>query len=627
MEEELVLKIINEKLDAEYIPAEALCDGLCSVDTFNRYCTGELKIDFLTLNAMLGRLGMNCSDFVTWVDMDTYEYLNWQNDVIQCTREKDIPRLKSLMENEGNKASKTMNKRIVGQFDNFVKGILAQADGKRDVAVDLLNKAAAYTIPKERIEERCTVLLSENEILILLIQYSVEMQNKKEAGCINDDDGLEEKLYQLMSYLHSGKCDIRQEAKLYPYAAYMYADIQIQLGHPERGIVPCQDAIALMRKHNFSRILIHVLNIYLNIMKTLGIEGRAQAEKNMLNGWQEVLRLRKDWGGIAKEDLSITESLYECLVECNGGYEAMLELIRMYRMREGITQKELSIDTGYDAKSIWMIENARQIPHKSGFVRIKNRLNILPGYTHSDIYCTSYKAYRLKYRITRAMADQDNAELKRCIDELEKEFQRDEISRENIFNCQYVMDCRNVLDYTTHQIDAMEYLRRCKVCLSLTLDINNAKVTKGYLRERELLIIIHLAWACSDLGDNKTAIKNIQLVIDYCTENNKGGRYNNKIILGLSNLAVHYGKMKKYSEAVEVSRKGALLDLDCGKGKRAVSLIHSNAYSNAMMGNIETAVKYFKVVIDAADIFYNVEKEKAIKNYIVLMESIESPKE
>lgn len=627
MEEELVLKIINEKLDAEYIPAEALCDGLCSVDTFNRYCTGELKIDFLTLNVMLGRLGMNCSDFVTWVDMDTYEYLNWQNDVIQCMREKDIPRLKSLMENEGSKTSKTLNKRIVEQFDNFVKGILAQADGKRDVAVDLLNKAAAYTIPKERIEERCTVLLSENEILILLIQYSVEMQNKKEAERINDDDGLKEKLYQLMSYLHSGKCDIRQEAKLYPYAAYMYADIQIQLGHPERGIVPCQDAIALMRKHNFSRILIRVLNIYLNIMKTLGIEGRAQEEKNMLNGWQEVLRLRKDWGGIAKEDLSITESLYECLAECNCGYEAMLELIRMYRVREGITQKELSIDTGYDAKSIWMIENARQIPHKSGFIRIKNRLNILPGCTHSDIYCTSYKAYRLKYLITRAMADEDNAELKRCIDELEKEFQRDEISRENIFNCQYIMDCRNVLYYTTHQIDAKEYLRRCKECLSLTVDINNPKIMQGYLRERELLIILHIAWACSDLGDNKTAIKNTQLVLDYCTENNKRGRYNNKIILGLSNLAVHYDKIKKYSEALEVSRKGALLDLDSGKGKKAVSFIHSNAYSNAMMGNIETAVKYFKVVIDAADIFYNVEKKPAEKNYTILTANTKSPKE
>lgn len=207
--------------------------------------------------------------------------------------------------------------------------------------------------------------------------------------------------------------------------------------------------------------------------------------------------------------------------------------------------------------------------------------------------------------------------MKRCIDELEKEFQRDEISRENIFNCQYIMDCRNVLYYTTHQIDAKEYLRRCKECLSLTVDINNPKIMQGYLRERELLIILHIAWACSDLGDNKTAIKNTQLVLDYCTENNKRGRYNNKIILGLSNLAVHYDKIKKYSEALEVSRKGALLDLDSGKGKKAVSFIHSNAYSDAMMGNIETAVKYFKVVIDAADIFYNVEKswQKKIIQY------------
>lgn len=623
MEEELILKIINEKLVEEYIPPQVLCSRLCSMDIFNKYCAGEMKIDFLTLNVMLGRLGMDCSDFVTWVDVRAYEYLSWQNDVIQCIWEKNIYKLRNLVQNRNNELSEMMNERIVGQFDSLIKGILAYAEGKNGVAVELLNKAVGYTIDEEGIQENYIALLSENEILIMLIQYSLKLRCAKEAVLVNDIDSIGKKMYQLMSYLHSGKCDIRQEAKLYPYAAYMYADIQVQLGHPERGIVPCQDAIELMRKHNFSRMLIPMLNMYLDIMNILGIEDRTSEEKKMLSAWQEVLTLKKEWGGVVEDTADITEILYKCLAECNCAYEAMHELIKMYRIREGITQKELSIDTGYDMKSIWMIENARQIPHKSGYVRIRNRLNILPGYTHSDIYCTSYKAYRLKYLITRAMADEDTVELERRIDELQKEFERDDFLRDSILNRQYIMDCRNVLYYTTHQIDAKEYLRRFKECLSLTVDINNPKIMQGYLRERELLIILHIAWACSDAGDNKSAIKNIKCVLDYCAENNRGGRYNNKIILGLSNLAVHYEKIKKYSEALEVSRKGALLDLDSGKGKKAVSFIHSNAYSNAMMGNIETAVKYFKIVADAADIFYNTEKEKAINNYTVLMKNME----
>lgn len=623
MEEELILKIINEKLAAEYIPPQALCNSLCSMDTFNKYCTGEMKIDFLTLNTMLGRLGMDCSDFVTWVDVRAYEYLSWQNDVIQCICEKNIYKLRNLVQNRNNELSEMMNERIVGQFDSLIKGILAYAEGKNGVAVELLNKAVGYTIDEEEIQENYIALLSENEILIMLIQYSLKLRCAKEAVLVNDIDSIGKKMYQLMSYLHSGKCDIRQEAKLYPYAAYMYADIHVQLGHPERGIVPCQDAVELMRKHNFSRMLVPILSMYLDIMSTLGIEDRTSEEKKMLSSWQEVLTLKKEWGGVVEDRADITEILYKCLSECNCAYEAMHELIKMYRIREGITQRELSIDTGYDMKSIWMIENARQIPHKSGYVRIRNRLNILPGYTHSDIYCTSYKAYRLKYLITRAMADENTVELERRIDELQKEFERDDFLRDSILNRQYIMDCRNVLYYTTHQIDAKEYLRRCKECLSLTVDINNPKIMQGYLRERELLIILHIAWASSDAGDNKSAIKNIKCVLDYCTENNRGGRYNNKIILGLSNLAVHYEKIKKYSEALEVSRKGALLDLDSGKGKKAVSFIHSNAYSNAMMGNIETAVKYFKIVADAADIFYNTEKEKAINNYTVLMKNME----
>lgn len=627
-DEELVLKIINEKLATEHIPAEWLCDGLCSVESFGKYCTRELDVDFLTLNAMLQRLGMDSSDFITWVDMETFEYLGWQNEVILCVRQKNPEGLRKLIGDSKTGDLGTLNERLVVQFDSLARGILAQLEGRNEAAVDYLDRAAKCTIAGYKSKENYIVFMSENEILILLILYSIRLENAKKAECRADMDDIGEELYRLMNYLHGGRCDVRQEAKLYPYVAYIYADIQMQLGTPERAIVPCQDAIALMRKHNFSRMLKLTLTIYIELMKCLGIEARAEGEKRLLAGWQEVLKLGRSWEGTEKEaGVDIIEVLYECIVDGNCSYEAMQELVKMYRMREGLTQKELSVETGYDMKSIWMIENAKQKPHKSGYRRIRSRLNIPAGYTHSDIYCTSYRAYQLKYRITRAMTDGDNITLEKSIDELEEELQRDTISRDNVFNRQYIMDCRNVLFYTTGRITAQQYLKRCQECLALTVNINNSKIMKGYLRQEELLIIIHMAWAYSDTGNNKAAIKKVRLVIDYCTENNNVRKYSNRFILALSNLAIYYGKIKKYSEAIDISKKGLLLDLCSGKGKKAISFIHSNAFSNAMIGNRKIAMEYFKVVADASDIFYNDEKELAIKNYTILIKGRDSSKE
>ena len=59
----------------------------------------------------------------------------------------------------------------------------------------------------------------------------------------------------------------------------------------------------------------------------------------MLSAWQEVLTLKKEWGGVVEDTADITEILCKCLAECNCAYEAMHELIKMYRIREGITQK------------------------------------------------------------------------------------------------------------------------------------------------------------------------------------------------------------------------------------------------------------------------------------------------
>lgn len=628
-DEELVLKIINEKLATEHIPAEWLCDGLCSVENFGKYCTGELDVDFLTLNAMLQRLGMDSSDFITWVDMETYEYLGWQNEVILCVRQKNPEGLKKLIEDSGTVASETLNERLVEQFDSLARGILAQLEGRNEAAVDYLDKAASCTIAGYKAKENYIVFMSENEILILLILYSLRLENAKKAELMADMDNIGKDMYRLMNYLHGGRCDVRQEAKLYPYAAYIYADIQMQLGTPERAIVPCQDAIALMRKHNFSRMLELTLTIYIELMKCLGIEARAVEETRLLAGWQEVLKLGRSWEDNAetddKDETDLFGALYGCLAEYNYGYEIMHNLIKLYRVKEGLTQKELSIETGYDMKSIWKIETARQKPHKSGYKRIRDRLNIPAGYSHSDIYCTSYRAYRLKYQITRAMTDGDNTALEKSIDELEEELQKDAASRDNVFNRQYIMDCRNVLSYTSGRITAQEFLKRCQECLALTVNINNKKLLNGYLRSQELLIMLHIANAYTNLGKFDFALKYQKMVIEYYTKCNKNDFGYNMTILALRNIAATYNRLKQYDKARHTAKEAVLLDLQCGKGRMCVSLINLYGCSVEQMGYVEESLVYYKTAIDASDVFDHEAGLAARNNYsrVIRMQSMD----
>ena len=97
MEEELVLRIINEKLEYDHIAPEWLCDGICTRSEYDEYCTGEMDIDYLTLEMMLERLGMNSMDFISWVDYDVYEYLEWRDKTMEAIRNKDTVTLRRLL--------------------------------------------------------------------------------------------------------------------------------------------------------------------------------------------------------------------------------------------------------------------------------------------------------------------------------------------------------------------------------------------------------------------------------------------------------------------------------------------------------------------------------------------------
>lgn len=453
-----------------------------------------------------------------------------------------------------------------------------------------------------------------------------EVENNLENNAALERTGRH--LGQMLRYIDGNGRDIRSVALLFPYISYLYVRIQIMLGRAEQGIAPCKRSIELMRTHNQCRMLEMTLRQYIHLMKNLGISNRAQDEERMLKSWQEVLGfLKRLSGNVPDEGCGFAERLLRCGVWNGGAFVTEGDIIKLYRAREGITQKRLSIDADYSMRSMWLIENSKAKPQKNGYEKIRKRLGIPSGHIHSDIYCTSYKAYMLKYQIERAMMNLELEKADGLIDKLEKELIRagsgDEVKTR--INKQFIMDSRNAIAYTSKKITAKEYLERSKKCLALTVDIENKKIDKVFLRVEELLIIIHIAQAYSILGNTEKAVQYSKIVIDYCESRNiKSQAYINKMLIAYHSLASDYRSLNKYDESLEYITKGMFLDISSGKGKLVATFIFCYAYSQEKFNNNLEALNAYQIVINSCEIFGNSNRDKAVSNYTWLKNKIES---
>lgn len=644
MEEELVLRIINEKLEYEHIAPEWLCDGICTRSEYDEYCTGEMDIDYLTLEMMLERLGMNSMDFISWVDYDVYEYLEWRDKNMEAIRNKDTVTLRQLLYSDdmygivdvngeiSDREEKrwSMNPKLIMQFGVMAVSMLEWFEGRRKNAERYARQAVEYTGLGNSMEfedeDTSMKMLSDKEIAMNVLSDYFEVENNLENNAALERTGRH--LGQMLRYIDGNGRDIRSVALLFPYISYLYVRIQIMLGRAEQGIAPCKRSIELMRTHNQCRMLEMTLRQYIQLMENLGISNRAQDEERLLKSWQEVLGfLKRLSGNVPDEGCGFAERLLRCGVWNGGAFVTEGDIIKLYRAREGITQKRLSIDADYSMRSMWLIENSKAKPQKNGYEKIRKRLGIPSGHIHSDIYCTSYKAYMLKYQLERAMMNLELEKADGLLDKLEKELIRagsgDEVKTR--INKQFIMDSRNAIAYTSKKITAKEYLERSKKCLALTVDIENKKIDKVFLRVEELLIIIHIAQAYSILGNTEKAVQYSKIVIDYCESRNiKSQAYINKMLIAYHSLASDYRSLNKYDESLEYITKGMFLDISSGKGKLVATFIFCYAYSQEKFNNNLEALNAYQIVINACEIFGNSNRDKAVSNYTWLKNKIES---
>ena len=95
-----LIDLIKHERKEQNLTKRQLYTGLCSPATATRIEQGERIPDYLTLHAILDRLGLSMRLFCAYLSVDEISYLKWRRDVVITASLEDDSKLDSITDRE-----------------------------------------------------------------------------------------------------------------------------------------------------------------------------------------------------------------------------------------------------------------------------------------------------------------------------------------------------------------------------------------------------------------------------------------------------------------------------------------------------------------------------------------------
>jgi tetratricopeptide (TPR) repeat protein len=161
----------------------------------------------------------------------------------------------------------------------------------------------------------------------------------------------------------------------------------------------------------------------------------------------------------------------------------------------------------------------------------------------------------------------------------------------DLLNQQYLKRWKAVVNYYNKKICAKMYLKQLKETISMTVPNYNKYLDEIYpFTEQELLIMMNLAGAYSEVKEYEKSIKIYQMLIT-CIEEGYIDTKNGGIlkIVIKRNMAHTFGPLKRYQEAIDILKEVYELCLKLDYGYEIQLLLGDIAWN--MMKQIEIGVR------------------------------------
>ncbi len=544
--------------------------GLYSVAMISKIEKGERFPKKLERDRLVARLGVSGEGYEDYLSRE--EYAEWclRQQLLGSIKEKKLRRTANLlMKYEQQPKMSKVSKQFLEAMRFMYLTLRGASPEELRPVIEL---AVSYTIPGVKARFPRTLLLSEQEINLLIEYVSLARHHDKDS---KHKDWQLRRYDYIERYIQQSCIDEIGKAKVYPKLVYYICKTYLTGRMSKRALREClemcEEAITSLRKAKRMYYLVELLEI----QKTLNEKALATEDfSGEKFDSREYIERNDEWLNMLvalyrKYDISpYMEDFVHLYIETES-YNTN-DVIRSRRKMYGLTQEKLAGDT-CSIRTIQRAEGNEMTIQMYCLRGVFEKLGLCPEYIRADVIARDAEAMRVYHDVARYGNYKSVDKWKAALNKLESM-----LCMDILYNQQTIERSKVLIAECKKMISKEEAVERLKEILEMTVPLNGLfEAQDWYLTVEEITCLYNIAIRIDKSEPNEF----LRFLRRYChkifSENRMYARMDvhSLVVTGVAN---YLGNIGEYVESIELNEKMIRSDL---LNRRMFSL-HKNLYSS-----------------------------------------------
>lgn len=381
-----------------------IAEGIISVSELSRVESGELEIDYFTLQALFERLGKSIDKLELAVSCSEYDAIAYRFEIERSIESWDYDLLRELF-----RKSPIYNDKIRPVHSQYMTMLYAMGwyVRERDYASCLywMELALMTTLGEEwKQNARSRQCLCNQEIKIMLVIAYCQWK-------LGTTEGLTENLEQLGRYILRHYTDTEEQVKVYPHCAWLLGQLYLEQNRVEDAYAVCQKGRKSLIENGSLSPLWEILELEESCLQRLGKD----AELDQCRKYQEAIAFLYQVTGKHLESNMMAAFMKSSF---QGELVITNELVRDLREAKGFSQEELC--EGICAQeTLSKIETGKRSPNKKNLYRLLKKMGMERENYYGFIEADKYEMYEKVREYNRCFSKGKIEYAKKLLDEIE----------------------------------------------------------------------------------------------------------------------------------------------------------------------------------------------------------------
>lgn len=550
--------------------------GILSISDLCRVESGDLEIDYFTLQALFERLGKSIDKLELAVSSDEYASVAYRARIERSIEEWDHARLVKLMSeyfryNDGKRSIHRQYMAVMQAIVWYVKD--------QDYASCLrgMEQALAHTLRGDWRQKvgRGQHLCNQEIRIILVIVYC--------QWKLGDADGLPAELEQLCSYILRHYTDTEEQVKVYPHCAWLLGQLYLERGEVEEAYIVCKKAKKCLAENGSLIPLWETLELEAACLEKMD----RQAELRQCRKYQEAVAFLYGAAGVRLESNMIAAFLKSSF---QGEFIITNELVKDLRVARRISQEKLCVDI-YTQEALSNVENGKTSPNKKKLYRLLKRLGMERENYYGFIEADDYELYEKVRQHNRCFPKGKWEEAMRLLDELEEK-----LDMTKTVNKQFIGMERVYEQMLRGQLSREQANRQLKELLELTMPpAKSGEMVYRVPFRVEYMLYNHIAINLRNDGKIEEALRIYEELMKRYKKSEVVMRYH--AVPGMLLYINYTGFLEAYDElekAQDIGLEGLRHSIECCRGDIAGDILANLSQVYGKQGLPEVEETYLR---------------------------------